>query len=757
MNVGGRFEGENELISAEELAEVLLAVDGRHPVSITDLTVRGTLDLQGRLLRRPVEFKNSRFDGAADLSRLQAASGLTFEDCTFSDRIDLTAAAVHGALVLRECKIGSQLILKSTSVTRDLNLIEVEVGGRVEASNLEAMGDVLFNVRHGHGLEQMTIAITLRRAAIQGRLTIESSGGADGHITGGIDLGEIEVGKQLSIESIHLTNNGGIDLTGCHVEDGLFIQARRGECVIPGDIVLSRGRMRRVSIDGGDGTGSAGLTIGSLTIDGLNLDDRMVIQGGVKLGLLVGSGVTSTGLSLDSGVDIGEIRLAGCSLGAVYVQMKSTISTVLAITVSTLNRFVLDDVAITGTSTIGGSLDLSGTEVHGDVRLNRTTITGTVNMSRMTVDRTVVVSRCIFGREPSIVSLSFGNSRLRDELIFEPRRDTDPAVELKGDLDLSGCVVRGSVKFGEGTVVAHKVNARMLEVNHVLDLAFLGENPGTSVDLDSARIGILNIDPGADFWPASSIAGLEYERIILSGRLPAPNGRASPLLERIGFSRTEPGIEWLECVGSQRKSAASPPAAPVPAIDGFRQLAVSLSSEGRVRAAEKTMMASRRSTSMSAGIAARTWSGVWRIFNGFGYRPLRSVWILVTFLALYTSFLAGSGLARQAITASVSDGPVVSAAPGKDPLAATRRTTASDSCAGAGVPCFSPFVYSLETLVPVIDLGQHKAWHFDVRKPWGRTLVYVETTLKGLGWILTSVALLSLARYQRDRSTMLDG
>ena len=65
---------------------------------------------------------------------------------------------------------------------------------------------------------------------------------------------------------------------------------------------------------------------------------------------------------------------------------------------------------------------------------------------------------------------------------------------------------------------------------------------------------------------------------------------------------------------------------------------------------------------------------------------------------------------------------------------------------GAVVPAFSPFVYSVDTVLPVVDLGERKAW---IAQGVALTIQWL---LICAGWILTTavVAGVTNALNRRD-------
>ncbi len=119
---------------------------------------------------------------------------------------------------------------------------------------------------------------------------------------------------------------------------------------------------------------------------------------------------------------------------------------------------------------------------------------------------------------------------------------------------------------------------------------------------------------------------------------------------------------------------------------------------------------------------------------GHGYYPLFTLgWLAVLFV--FAAVLAttqadlftptDAGKAQEAATAVAASGP-----PAPDPL------TGATACeALGGYPCFSPWSYALQTVVPPAAAVQTTAW-----QPAGWVLLPF-TALKAAGWVLVALLL----------------
>jgi len=226
-----------------------------------------------------------------------------------------------------------------------------------------------------------------------------------------------------------------------------------------------------------------------------------------------------------------------------------------------------------------------------------------------------------------------------------------------------------------------------------------------TVDLRSARIGTL-LD-GEESWPDSGklfLHGLIYDGV--DDRAPKDAGR------RIGWLRRQP----------------SKPFRPQP----YEQLAAVLRKEGRREDAKKILIAKeedrRRFTEIS--LLGKLWHGVLGVSIGHGYRPARALWFIVAIILL-GSFLFGAGFRGELLTPTKKEA-YVSVEGGED-----RRVSEE-------YPKFHAVMYSLDVLVPLVDLHQASYWLPNANRPWGgalRSWLWFQIVS---GWGLTTLLVVSL-------------
>ena len=236
-----------------------------------------------------------------------------------------------------------------------------------------------------------------------------------------------------------------------------------------------------------------------------------------------------------------------------------------------------------------------------------------------------------------------------------------------------------------------------------------------SVDFTDASTAVLADDPAA--WPSSfSIAGFQYSRF----------GGAS--------------WEWRarrDWLAGQTPFDAGPyeQAARVFRQHGYGQGAEQLLIAQRVQARHAAYPSGRHPRALLD--AAYGWS------VGYGYRPSRALWALVSLLALVIALLLTPPVQHTMRTtdaagiAYTTSGPVGATQPG-------------DPCGDGRVRCFEPVLYAIDTVVPLISLDQRTTWYPTSHARWGSLVSWILNLATIAGWSLTSIFLLSLGRLTRS-------
>ncbi|MFG1806619.1 oxidoreductase [Streptomyces sp. NPDC049040] len=211
--------------------------------------------------------------------------------------------------------------------------------------------------------------------------------------------------------------------------------------------------------------------------------------------------------------------------------------------------------------------------------------------------------------------------------------------------------------------------------------------PEGVVVLSGARVGKLTDARGA--WPAPGrlrMTGFGYDTLTPLAEF--------PLRDRLA---------WLQ--------AATPEFRPEP----YERLAAALRAAGEDAEAREVLLARQRRRRETLPPAGRVWGWLQDITVGYGYRPGRAaVWMAVLWAMGATYF------ALHHVPAAA------------DP--------------GGYRPHWSPALYALDLLLPVIDLGQDNAWREVGLAQW------VASLLTLLGWMLATTAAAGASRLLRRGS-----
>ncbi|PLW66237.1 oxidoreductase [Streptomyces sp. SCUT-3] len=212
------------------------------------------------------------------------------------------------------------------------------------------------------------------------------------------------------------------------------------------------------------------------------------------------------------------------------------------------------------------------------------------------------------------------------------------------------------------------------------DLRFTVDTPPTGrVNLNSAKVG--NLTDSMSSWPGPGgidLAGFTYERLSPLGPF--------PLRER---------LQWL--------ASATPEFHPEP----YEQLAAALRANGEDAQARRVLLAKQRRRRETLSPAAVLWGHLQDWTVAYGYRPGRA--------AVWMAVLWGVGAA------------VFSLHP-PEPMKA-----------GEG-PHWNAALYSLDLLLPVIDLGQDTAWRPAGAYQWAATALIL------VGWVLATTVAAGVTR-----------
>ncbi len=156
----------------------------------------------------------------------------------------------------------------------------------------------------------------------------------------------------------------------------------------------------------------------------------------------------------------------------------------------------------------------------------------------------------------------------------------------------------------------------------------------------------------------------------------------------------------------------------------YEQLGRVLRESGRPAQARKVLRAKEDALRVDGDLRApmRAWNWFLAFTVGHGYQLGRPL-VAIAALLLAATVVLSLGAAQRAIV--LEDAPT---------------TTADGACPGDH-PCFQPFVFALDTLLPIVDLDQDDAWRPNAGAPrWGTILQIGWWVYVLAGWTLTTAA-----------------
>jgi adhesin HecA-like repeat protein len=130
-------------------------------------------------------------------------------------------------------------------------------------------------------------------------------------------------------------------------------------------------------------------------------------------------------------------------------------------------------------------------------------------------------------------------------------------------------------------------------------------------------------------------------------------------------------------------------------------------------------------------LPSKTWNMFLSLTVAHGYKPWRAALFLVVVVAMST-WLFLKPEAQTAMAPTKSSQPVPSAA----------------DCT-ASYECFEPWIYSLDVVIPVVDLHQDNNWVPSADRPWGEWYRALTWALIAIGWLLTTAVLAAISTLWR--------
>lgn len=611
----------------------------------------------------------------------------------FTPGVRLRGARITGRLDLMGATLAHPFICEYCYFTEELRFVECSAKTvRIVCSLLPALNGTRMRLTGILNLWRSTVTGVLRldQARLEGQLclseaAIGAGGGAEAvaayglAVDGGLECAALRACGSVVMENAAIT--GTADLAGAH------IAYPGGRALTMDRAVIGRLDCRGMVVEGE--TRMHNSRVGSsMVLAAARLDN----PGGVALsagGLSAAGGLFFNG-SFEA---TGEVRLIGASLAANLTVSGATIRNPGG-TALNLNRATVG--VFRGEGLVSeGQVTLVGARVASDFDLRSARLTGdgarpALAADSASIDGALILAGVAAGGEICLRTVQVGQRiLLRDSQLANPG-----GIALR----LSRAKVAADV-FCDGMTSAGGIRVAGATIGGELSFKGARIRNGTGTALDAAALdaGELSLRLAE---PAEGLVDLRHARVRIFRDDP---GTWPSLLNIDGmtYESLEPSLsarlrlQWL----SRDPNGYQP--------RPYEQLAAHYAATGRPAEARHVMYASERILRQDKTLLRRTWSLLQDVTIGYGYQP----WRAVAWLALL--LIAGS------ITFAIEPPPTF----------------------GSGnAPHFNPVIYTLDLLLPVVDLGQKHAFNPAGAEQWFSYL------LMAAGWVLITTVAAGAAR-----------
>lgn len=679
-----------------------------------------------------------RCSGPAWLNNNQVLGPIGMQDADIGGELRLS----HSTIIAKQAK--RAVILDGTRVANDLNIRGVQITGALSMNTVRIDGDFL--------LDDAKLAQPDGWAIYAPNLTVGSSiiGNVGVQVTGGMFLEGSTVAGNVALDRLEVSRPLGIALAFDHSRIALAFRCSdariRGtvhlhHMLVGCQLGLERARISDIKKD------ELAIRADHLEVEGSALFTDLDLAGPLHLhGVRIACSLHITGTKLSAAGTGAALNADGARVGNHFIARNCTSEGAVVLTAIQIdgNTNFINATITNGSATaldmrravIKGSVQATGFAAAGSVKLTNAAVGVNLRLTEATLTNPrdialvasglhvagdLIADRCtVEGLVDIVGSLFDGDLRFVDANLKGLSADESSrgnVVDAKGgwrglamrctgsriagDMDLRGAqlkrgLVMDSVTVGrtvrlEGTHLATEGPSALQANGLTADTLVLrpAAQPVHAVSLASASVQ--ELADGATSWPMAApinISGFHYERLDSE------------------FSVAE-RLVWLER------------ATPTYAAGPYEKLAACLDLAGQDGDARTVRLTSIRRAHQAKNLMIRLWGNLQDVTIGYGYAPGRT-------LAIFGLLLVGAGLW---FSFGIAD--CLPASPGLCPVKADEH------------PTWDPWLYSLDLLVPLVDLGHEKAWD-----PLGASKL-VTMVLIMSGWVLTTTVIAAASRTLR--------
>lgn len=727
-----------------------------------DLTITNS-DISGQLVSRifPTVFApRGQADGEAGcqlaLRGARVGGDMLIADSRVGELDKPSALAIHG----RDMKVVGTLALTDCSIGGETRFPTCTIGGHLV-------------VRGGTFVGQGVRAFRLNGSTFGGSVFCLKSGNTGVTIVGSLHMNGVKVDDLVHLDDVRI---GPGVLSAMH--EGAASISMRGARV-GGAVELTEGS----------------LVGGGMVIDGSEFGDRFECRAEL------GGGTQRMALSANGFSSVGSFVLAPKQ------PVQGSISIQRSVIGSDLD---LSGLVLAGNDPQEEiNIDLTGTRVQGSILARRLAASGSCRLTGASVQRDVDLRGAVLGggeihalrttgevgQEPRATA-SGGTDDPAEErwALFADALSVGGTVDLQHAAFDAGIWLRGAKLGGRLDLADSKIKN---QGKTALSLS-LAQIDGTLradglvaeglVEMNRAHIAGRVTFSGASLlwrgeWKANRRgSALEVISAFVGGGMLLDWKSAEPFVDLID-SRTpvlidaigrwpEGGMDWAGFrygrFGTPASSSANAWASQEriqqlgkqrPLDLGVYQYAAGLfRSHGYPRGADDIIIAGRRAARPNLQLGGRfgcvgrrlalAWDFVFEKTVKYGLRPSRALFGMIVLIAAMWVTVAVSYPARDASVRATSQNAVVYGPVGRvgGSEIGDGEVAAAEGCEDGRVRCFTPYLFAIDTVVPILDLGQAQTWYVNPSGPWAWILQLWVGAASILGWVLSTLFALSFTR-----------
>jgi hypothetical protein len=441
---------------------------------------------------------------------------------------------------------------------------------------------------------------------------------------------------------------------------------------------------------------------------------------------------TEFGVRLVGMETVGEVNLDFARIGGQLLCSKAILRNGKGSALSA-DHAEIHEVVLTGLETVGVLRFLDAT-ITGDFVCTLAKLDGRLSPNGSRVAGALNFSGAFIHDEgderAERIALAASNAKFEQDVYLTNRfgADSDPPFTVDGGVKLTGTLIQGSLRC-QGATLNNPDGTAFDGVDMIVRNGFYWSPETSSGGVSLTRAHVGQLDDDITTWP-----GWSRE----------PKKRTTSTLDITGFTYNQFGLEaskvavedrlrWIE-LQTSRPGFYSP--------QPYLQLAQVYKLSGRDKDRRLVLIQKERDVGRYGGLRwiQRFLILCFGFLFGYGYRPLRGLALILATYAVAALFVWQASLhfGFQAVQESA----ILRSSVASSPRLATTCTNA--------YPCFSPWLYTAEAVIPVLNSRESNYWQFDASNPWG---FYGRITLDSAAvaiWIFTTIFIIGLTRMFRE-------